>query len=214
MNERKPTRIRRRTRVIQTPPDESRVFEREAKNTEPEPLERISMPDGTDIVIRHAEAADAQGIVTLYNQIAAEKIHITPDKYPGTAETETHAIDAAAADGSGRFVAIRNGRIVAECSIFREPSSKRRHTATAQVAVLKALREQGIARRLLGTALSWAADSGIEKICLSVFATNLAARKLYEAFGFEVEGTRTGQIMISDTRVDEIFMGKFLKGRP
>lgn len=172
--------------------------------------EVLRLDDGRRVMMRHARTSDGAGIVRLYNSVAAEVIHITPEKYPWPAEVEGQLIAEQKREGSGRFVAVSNRRIIAECSIFRDTAPKRNHTATCQLVVLKAFRGRGIGRRLLGTALAWARDTGIEKVTLTVFSSNEAARKLYETFGFEVEGVLKGQVRIDGEDVDDILMAKFL----
>ena len=51
-------------------------------------------------------------------------------------------------------------------------------------------RQQGIARRLLSTALLDIQKAGASKIYLEVRKSNLAAQSLYEKFGFIVAGVR------------------------
>jgi len=58
------------------------------------------------------------------------------------------------------------------------------------IAVRKALRRQGIARKLLELAIRTAREENAGYITLEVRKSNLAARKLYETFGFSVIGER------------------------
>ncbi len=58
------------------------------------------------------------------------------------------------------------------------------------LAVRKTLRRRGIARRLIELAIrtGWEQHAGF--VTLEVRKSNIAARKLYESFGFEVTGER------------------------
>lgn len=58
------------------------------------------------------------------------------------------------------------------------------------LAVKKDCRRLGIARVLLGKILATAIDLNAEKILLEVRKSNLPARKLYENYGFKVDGVR------------------------
>ena len=60
------------------------------------------------------------------------------------------------------------------------------------IAVRKTLRRQGIARRLIELAVRAAREETAGYITLEVRKSNLAARKLYETFGFRVIGERPG----------------------
>ena len=60
------------------------------------------------------------------------------------------------------------------------------------VAVKKALRRQGIARKLLCFAISTEQASAAKVAVLEARKSNAAARGLYESFGFRVTGERPG----------------------
>jgi len=58
------------------------------------------------------------------------------------------------------------------------------------IAVRKTLRRQGIARKLIELAIRAAREENAGYITLEVRKSNLAARQLYETFGFKVVGER------------------------
>ena len=58
------------------------------------------------------------------------------------------------------------------------------------VAVDPKVRRQGIAARLVGCALKFGVDSGARRALLEVRSSNVAARRLYERFGFREVGVR------------------------
>ncbi|HOD36780.1 MAG TPA: ribosomal protein S18-alanine N-acetyltransferase [Syntrophales bacterium] len=59
------------------------------------------------------------------------------------------------------------------------------------LAVKPDFRRRGIASRLVGTALEKALAEGAIRCTLEVRASNEAARRLYEKFGFTVQGVRS-----------------------
>ena len=65
---------------------------------------------------------------------------------------------------------------------------------------------------MLETLLEWAEASPlIEKVGLSVFATNADAIRLYRWLGFVEEGRRAKEIKLGPNRyVDEVLMGRFV----
>jgi len=71
-------------------------------------------------------------------------------------------------------------------------------------AVHPGYRRNGYGRRLLTHALSQASSLGAEMVSLEVRASNQAAVKLYESFGFGVTGRKTGYYQ--DTGEDALFM--------
>ena len=60
------------------------------------------------------------------------------------------------------------------------------------VAVAEPLRRRGLARRLLERLLADGRSAGLRVALLEVRESNLAARRLYEALGFEEVGHRRG----------------------
>ena len=58
------------------------------------------------------------------------------------------------------------------------------------LAVRQTLRRRGIARRLIEVAIRKGLEQHAEFVTLEVRKSNVAARKLYESFGFEVTGER------------------------
>lgn len=62
----------------------------------------------------------------------------------------------------------------------------------ANLAVLATLRRRGIGRMLLRAVLSDAVRRGVSKLYLEVRESNVAARELYAAQGFEEVGRRKG----------------------
>ncbi|MGC1375386.1 MAG: ribosomal protein S18-alanine N-acetyltransferase [Anaerolineales bacterium] len=74
------------------------------------------------------------------------------------------------------------------------------------IAVHPAFRRRGIARQLLQTAMDAAYAEGARIYHLEVRAGNVAAQKLYAAFGFEVVGRRPKYYQ--DTGEDAVLMTK------
>ncbi|SHJ30499.1 ribosomal protein S18-alanine N-acetyltransferase [Thermoclostridium caenicola] len=58
------------------------------------------------------------------------------------------------------------------------------------VAVLPELRRRGFARRLMQDLVDYAKANGIRSLTLEVRVGNLPAIRLYESFGFQIEGRR------------------------
>jgi ribosomal protein S18 acetylase RimI-like enzyme len=74
------------------------------------------------------------------------------------------------------------------------------------IAVDPAYRRRGIARALLDAAIDEARSRGARKLTLRVFAPNTAARALYAAAGFEVEGVLRGEFFLDGAYVDDVLM--------
>ncbi|MNW68838.1 Acetyltransferase (GNAT) family protein [compost metagenome] len=59
--------------------------------------------------------------------------------------------------------------------------------------------------------LSWSEAHDIRKINLKVVENNIRAVKLYERFGFEMEGIQKNEIKINNIYYNLMSMGKFIR---
>jgi len=80
------------------------------------------------------------------------------------------------------------------------------------IAVLPDYQGQGVGRRLLTAAIHWAEQQLLVSIFLEVRASNLAACKLYEKFGFQHIGTRKAYYPTASGREDALVMQLALPG--
>lgn len=108
-------------------------------------------------------------------------------------------------------VAEWQGQFAGAGRLFPEPAnSLSHHVAELGMFVLKPYRGQGIGRQLLTWILAWAVEAKLEKITLSVFATNWPAIRLYQQFDFIQEGRQQRQIKKGKQYVDRLLMARFL----
>lgn len=77
-------------------------------------------------------------------------------------------------------------------------------THIATLAVKPGFRQRGIANKLLAESLIECAKRGAQRATLEVRASNQAAQKLYQKFGFEVVGLRKNYY--KDTNEDALLM--------
>ncbi len=75
-------------------------------------------------------------------------------------------------------------------------------------------RGRGVGTALMAEAIRWAREAGVEKLSLSVYPDNDAARALYAKFGFEDEGRLSGHSKKTIGYRDEILMGLWLIPKP
>lgn len=74
------------------------------------------------------------------------------------------------------------------------------------LAVAPAHQGKGVGRQLLTAAMEQAQRRGARKLSLRVLAPNAPARRLYEDFGFVVEGVSTKEFLLNGRYVDDVFM--------
>jgi L-phenylalanine/L-methionine N-acetyltransferase len=104
--------------------------------------------------------------------------------------------------------------VIGHLNISREEHPATRHVASLGMAVAAEWRRRGVGSALLREALRWAREVGVEKLALSVYPDNVAARRLYERFGFREEGRLSGHSKKSDGYRDELVMGLWLIPQP
>jgi RimJ/RimL family protein N-acetyltransferase len=92
--------------------------------------------------------------------------------------------------GNPQFVALKEGRVVGWCDICRMDRPVYRHVGILGMGNLKEFRGQGLGRRLILATLERARGIGIERVELTVYASNKRAIRLYKSAGFVREGIK------------------------
>jgi putative acetyltransferase len=136
--------------------------------------------------VRGREPDDIEALTELLN---------TPSVLAGTLQLPYRSVAwrrAQLVDDANAYhlVAEIDGRVVGSAGLHAEPSPRRRHCAGIGLAVHEAYQGQGVGTALL-TALLDLADNwlGLRRLELQVYTDNDAAARLYEKFGFQIEGT-------------------------
>jgi len=107
----------------------------------------------------------------------------------------------------------RGRKLVGDLTMTRygQTIRKSQHVRVLAMLVVDGYREMGIGSKMMNYALTWArGEPGVEKVVLGVFSNNRAF-KLYEKFGFKVEGVRKDHYYIAGKHEDEIDMALFVK---
>ena len=110
------------------------------------------------------------------------------------------------------FVAERDERVVGYAGLMRH-SGRQGHAGHLFLAVHAACHGQGIGTALLQKLLDLADNwLMLERVELSVLATNPGAERLYARLGFAVEGRKRGSVASRGAWVDEILMARLRPG--
>ena len=167
---------------------------------------------GEGVVIRHAEAHDADALVALARAVGAEaEGWLITDGDWRSAVDERRYVRAVRSSRQGAvFVAEADGRIVGRLSIARDPHPASAHVADLGLMVARDQRRQGLGRALMETAESWARANGVLKVELHVFPHNRPAIALYEKLGYREEGLRRKQYRRGGKLLDALLMAKEL----
>lgn len=172
--------------------------------------------DSQSFTIRSATPDDAAALLDFLRTAAARTEHIAsqPDEFPATVEQERTILAERAADPAALYLVALAGGVVVGCMGFSHaPKRRLAHTGELGLIVGEAWRGRGVGRALMNVLIEWARGSAtIEKLCLSVFSTNVVGIALYESLGFEREGQRRRQVRFAPGRyADEIMMGLWLR---
>jgi ribosomal protein S18 acetylase RimI-like enzyme len=108
------------------------------------------------------------------------------------------------------LVAEVNGKIVGFSRCEGNKLKRFSHKVEFGVCVLKEYWGYAIGKNLLIESIQWADSNEIKKITLNVLENNDKAIKLYEKYGFEVEGILKNDKVLSDGKYyNTILMGRF-----
>jgi ribosomal protein S18 acetylase RimI-like enzyme len=166
------------------------------------------------ISIRPARRADARSFLEHWAEVVAEGRWVRSERVAGGLRAYRRRLRRSWTRDAAELVAVRDGRVIGHVAISREAQPATRHVATLGMAVSAEWRHHGVGRALLGEALRWAADHGIEKVVLSVYPDNRAAIALYASFGFVQEGRLARQSRKSSGDQDEILMAAWIGAEP
>jgi RimJ/RimL family protein N-acetyltransferase len=160
------------------------------------------------IRIRRAEPGDATALVELAEAVGGEEGRwiLATDTWRSVSEERRYLKTVLRHPDATVIVALDEDRVVGRLSLSRDPHPASHHVADLGLMVAASHRRQGIGKRLLAEAVTWARSVGIRKLELHVFPWNESALRLYESFGFEREGYRKRHYVRGDELVDAILM--------
>lgn len=167
-------------------------------------------PDA-EVTIRPATAADAAALVTVIDEVAREGRFFVRGRFQQDPAVEAAFIELTIQHGGTVLLAEIDGRLIGWLTLQRDKTPYRRHVCQLGMGVLRSFRRRGIGRRLVNEALRFAQRSRtIERVELSVRATNLAAIALYQSVGFAYEGRRIRSVRDEAGRYDDELLMAYL----
>ena len=176
---------------------------------DPMRAEKVSLRDGRLVVVRPARVTDANSLLRNVNLVGAEEVYILMDREVDL-EAEHRWLEGFDGQRNILIVAESNGEVVGSADCHGGTFAKTRHVGGIGIAIREGWREVGLGRIMMNRVLEWMRARGFQKGELSVFSTNLRARRLYESLGFREEGVLRRHVRIRDEYVDEIAMGLWL----
>ena len=155
--------------------------------------------------VRAIRKEDAPGFRTVLDAVSKERKFLA--RFEAHPEDRVRAfVDSNVNLGHPQFVAEEDGQIVGWCDALPGTvSAGTAHIGHLGMGVLKSQRGKGIGRRLIEATIAGAMAVGLEKIELSVYASNKPAIALYRRFGFREEGKRLRGRLV-DGIYDDVFI--------
>jgi L-amino acid N-acyltransferase YncA len=156
---------------------------------------------------------DLGGYHACLASVAAERKHIGKVKAPPLEDSRKWM--KSVIEAGYPFLVVTDGSaVVGWCDVGRRDGEGFRHTAELGMGLRAETRRRGLGSQLLQRAIELSRRCGVEKVELQVYASNTAARGLYESFGFVVEGTRVQARKLDGKYDDVVLMGLFLTANP
>jgi ribosomal protein S18 acetylase RimI-like enzyme len=163
----------------------------------------------TDVQIRRVTPDEAP----LYRRIRLEALRLSPEAFGSTFERESAQSDAWFAErlATSEVLGAWHGADLVGVVGFRaQEGSKEAHKGLLWgMYVQPAFRKEGLAGRLLDALLALA-KGRVELVQLAVWDGNIAARRLYERFGFVAYGTELNALKQNGVYYNEVLMAKAL----
>lgn len=164
--------------------------------------------------VRPSHPGDARSFRELFRGIVAEERFIRTESVRRRAGHYRKQLTRSWGHDQASIVAVAGRRVVGHLSISREEHPVNRHVASIGMMVAPDWRRRGVGAALMDEALRWAREMRVEKLALTVYPDNEAARALYRRFGFVEEGRMTGHSKKAIGYRDEIVMGRWLIPQP
>ena len=162
-------------------------------------------------VVRPARPRDAASFVELWKAVAAEGRFIRTERVDRSVRYyRRRFFKRPMGTEQATLVAVLGDRVIGHIHVAREDSPATRHVASLGMTVAADWRGRGVGSALMAEVIRWAKSVGVEKLALSVYPDNEAARALYAKFGFQEEGRLTGHSKKAIGYRDEIVMGLWL----
>jgi len=157
--------------------------------------------------IRQIRESDASALRAVLDSVCRERRFLAMLEAP-TIERFQAFVSENVRRGLPQVVAVEEERIIGWCDVLPGDSMVgTAHVGRLGMGVLKEYRGQGIGKRLVQATIEQAKALGLEKIELSVYASNEAAIALYRKLGFREEGRKLRGRLVDGKYDDVVLMG-------
>ncbi|MFW9846584.1 MAG: GNAT family N-acetyltransferase [Candidatus Thorarchaeota archaeon] len=166
--------------------------------------------DGAAISIRHAVPSDARQLHAGFTAVIEEGIWLPTFNANSNIADWVNWIQRTNQCRDVMLIAEVQEIYAGHLTLQTEEWMASRHVAKLGIIVPKEQRSRGIGRALMQAAEDAAIGSGYEKIVLSTFEDNVAARSLYNAMEYREIGVRRRHFKMPQGYIDEVLFEKEL----
>ena len=159
--------------------------------------------------IRNIEIDDVPEFREALDSVAKERKYLLTLEAPSIERIEKF-VSNNLSKGYPQVVAVENKRIVGWADFVPEEKESLRHSAHLGMGVVQEFRGNGIGKALLESVYESAMEYGFERLELEVFSNNERAIKLYEKFGFVLEGIKVNARKIDGEYQNAHIMAKIV----
>jgi putative acetyltransferase len=157
------------------------------------------------LTIRAREPGDWQGVATL---MELPKVRWGTLRLPYTPQEQWRKMLESPPDGMTGIVAVLDGRMVGHAGVI-QAKGRRSHVGDIGMSVHDDFCGRGIGSALMAAIIDTSDNwLNLRRLELTVYVDNAPAIRLYRKFGFEVEGTRRGDVFRDGKFVDSFAMAR------
>ncbi len=163
--------------------------------------------------VRKAVISDARALIDLLGHLDKETRYMVvtvPDRRRDVGAVIDYLKGSADSDTHCTFVIPDEDKLVGMLVTSADAHPYKIGSIDVDLGVRLAWHRRGYGRALLKAAEQWARERGAHRLQLRVMTHNAAAIALYQACGFEIEGTLRHHLKIDDQFIDQYFMAKLL----
>ena len=165
-----------------------------------------------DVEIRHPRKDEAEALIAYLKAILAETdlLALEPGELRLTREMEESFIESMNGSENSLFlVALLGGRIVGVATVEGRKAARFRHAGSCGLSVSKAHWRRGIGGALMEAVLDWAAGNpAVSRLEARIHERNDRSIRLFERFGFLVEGRLLKDMRVGDAFFDTVILGR------
>ncbi len=172
-------------------------------------IKEFTAKNGEKVKLRPVKIEDAEEIIQAVSQIIKSGTYIQKETARSVDEEQRFIENMIQLDNM-YIAAVLNDELVGIARVIRGELEMKRHTGLFRTWLVHSAQGKGIGSEIMNYTLKWCKVHQLHKLCLTVFASNGLAHKLYERYGFIQEGVQKEQVKINGTYDDEIFMAYFL----